>query len=210
MKILFRGSGGEFQAHRLDFQDCKYLAEQYKENPKSFLKDNLSGGEGFSSVLFSGIYGPYINDIIFKCDANDKHLTLQESNYKEVGSFSDSELVTQNCVDYFYWTSGKVYGYIDIKDLTVANFDITRLIVEFTQIELSGYAEKYAQIIHSVKYEGYECDFITEDGGQEVYRHLTGYKTVEGEFEDYLIIHDTDTMPNKFNFSLIERIFSSQ
>ena len=48
---------------------------------------------------------------------------------------------------------------------------------------------------------------MTEDGGQEVYRPLTGYEIVDDEFEDYLIIHDTNVDTERFDFSLLSRIF---
>jgi len=202
--------GGEFQAHRLDIEDCKFLAEQYSQDFGDFERDYLGGGDDFSSVLFSGVYGPYVNDLSLKSDTKNEIFNPQDFNFSEDGSFCDDQLASPNCVDYFYLTSGKVYGHIEIVGLEIANFDINRLIFKFSKIELNGYAEKYAQIIHSIEYDHYECELITEDRGQEIYRHLTGYEFVDGEFQDYLIIHDTDTSQDKFNFSLIQKIFSQQ
>ena len=96
-----------------------------------FKRDYLGGGDDFSSVLFSGIYGPYVNDLSLKSDTNNEIFNPHDLNFSD-RSFCDDELASPNCVDYFY-PSGKVYGHIEIVGLEIANFDINRLIFKFSK-----------------------------------------------------------------------------
>ena len=207
MRISFEAMGGEFQAHRLDLDDCKYLAEQYVQEPDNFAQDNLSGGEDFSSVLFSGVYGPFLEGFKFSRLSETSKSQLDNISFEKVSEFTDNQPLASNVVDYYYVTEGKVHGYLKIENLNPHEFEEDKLVIEYCQIDLEGFAEKHFQIITGIQYSGYETELVTEDGGQEVYRHLTGYEIVDDEFEDYLIIHDTNVDPERFDFSLLSRIF---
>lgn len=207
MRISFKGMGGEFQAHRLDLDDCKYLAEQYLQEPDGFAQGNLNGGEDFSSVLFSGIYGPFLEGFEFSQLNEISRIQLDNVLLKKVSEFVDNQPLVSNVVDYYYVTEGKVYGYLEIENLNPHDFDEDKLVIKYCQIDLDGFAEKNVRIISDIQYAGYETQLVTEDSGQEVYRHLTGYEIVDEEFEDYLIIHDTNIDPEKFDFSLVNKIF---
>ena len=124
-----------------------------------------------------------------------------------MSEFIDNQLLVSNVVDYYYVTEGKVHGYLEIKNLNPDDFEENKLVIDFSQIDIGGFAEKHVQIITGIQYSGCETELVTEDGGQEVYRHLTGYEIVDEEFEDYLIIHNTNIDSERFDFSLLSRIF---
>lgn len=207
MRISFEAMGGEFQAHRLDLGDCKYLAEQYLQKPSGFAQNNLSGGEDFSSVLFSGLYGPFLEGFEFSRINEVSDFALDNVSFEKVSEFIDNQPIVSNVVDYYYVTEGKVSGYLEIKNLKPKEFDENKLVIEYCQIDIDGFAEKHLQVITNIQYADRETELVTEDSGQEIYRLLAGYEIVDGEFNDYLIIHDTNLDSKEFNFSILNQIF---
>ncbi len=111
-------------------------------------------------------------------------------------------------MDYYYITPGKVFGTITIDLHGGEIFDPSKLKFKYMEFSLDGYPEKWGTIITEADYDGKTCVMVTEDNGVDLYRCLLGYKMKGEEFEDYLVVHNSDSGED-FNWDLIDDIFTS-
>lgn len=193
MILKFKGSGGEFQYHRLNKEDVESLKAEYLKNPadEEFLANNLGGGNSFSDALCSGCYGVDINNMeIFIANTND--IVANETIEKVEIQLINDEDYNPQLVDYIYLTQGKVFGTIKI-DLAVGEiFNPEFLKFEYLSFSLDSYVEEYGAILQTVLYKETECEVNTEDNGLESRKVLLGYLFEDEEFFDFSVITDTN------------------
>jgi hypothetical protein len=207
VKLTFKNVGGEFQYHRLNKEDSEYLKNEFTSDKDSFLETNLQGGESFEEAIWPGSYGPSMNDIEIINDEDNKKINLDKVNKNQIFYTDGEDDVRSECLDYFYITEGKIFGSYAIDLSDGENFDPEKLTINYIEYSLDGYPEKFGTIIHEVEYDGETCDMEIEDNGVEIYRSIFGYELFEDDFEDYIVIYDSDHQTT-WKWDLFDKVFS--
>ena len=158
LRLNFKNFGGEFQYHRLDKADIEYLKESFEDDKDSFLNTNLQGGESFAQAFWSGSYGPSMDNLEIINEYEDSKIDLDDVNKNRILYIDGHNNLNDNCLDYFYLTTGKVFGSYQIALADDEVFDPNKLTINYIEYCLDGYPEKYGTIIHNVEYDGELCD----------------------------------------------------
>ena len=207
LRLNFKNFGGEFQYHRLDKADIEYLKESFEDDKDSFLNTNLQGGESFAQAFWSGSYGPSMDNLEIINEYEDSKIDLDDVNKNRILYIDGHNNLNDNCLDYFYLTTGKVFGSYQIALADDEVFDPNKLTINYIEYCLDGYPEKYGTIIHNVEYDGELCDSEIADNGVDLYRCLLGYELLDGDLNDYLVVYDSYSQA-VWDWMLCANIFS--
>jgi|TARA_B100000678_G_scaffold267979_1_gene253930 hypothetical protein len=202
MELSFKGSGGEFQFHRLNKEEAFSLKKEHGDTSPT---EYLDGGLYFENTIFGGAYGP---------DPDDMELSYDD------GSFSGSDFASEDVtlveenpeagsLEYSYTTNGQVYGEIHIELKENETFDPEKLRFECVRYDLLNVNRK-GRVITGVFYDGEECEIETSDNGQDVFPCLIGYFGWDSfaESPEAPIIYDPLEEMNSPDWEWLDKIFN--
>tara|TARA_B100000073_G_C23607469_1_gene523082 strand:+ start:137 stop:766 length:630 start_codon:yes stop_codon:yes gene_type:complete len=202
--LNFKGSGGEFQYHRLNKKEVDYLRNEFMSDEDSFLEMHLQGGESFETSIWPGSYGPSIDDLEIINDENNEMINLESIEKNEVFFADDESDYKKNCLHYYYITEGTVFGSIRINLSEDEKFDPANLTINYIKYELYE-SEKHGTIIAEVKYNDETCEIETEDNGQDIFRSLIGCSKINARNHclESAVIYDSES----WQWDLYDKIF---
>jgi len=133
IELSFKNSGGEFQYHRLNKEEAEYIKAEYTSDNENFLNMNLNGGDCFDNTVWHGSYGPSIDGLELKNEADGSLLDINKVSLKQEFHTKGEDKEQLNCLDFSYVTEGKVFGSIMVPVPEGEEFNPEKLLLKYVE-----------------------------------------------------------------------------
>ena len=186
MEISIEGSGGEFQHHKISVDELEEIIKEFDENGiDALLDEHFSGGYCFDISPNPGMYGVDVDDMEVSVDFSAVDGCETED--------STDEVQVDNCAayaDFYYITSGKIYGNSDEFE-DEEEFEPSKLLIKYSSYEVESEG-LCGSIISDVSYNGNPISIDWGDNGVDLRNVLIYDVWEDGCISDTLRIHYLD------------------